>query len=158
MHMMTCQVLVLGQNTRGVTSTTIFCFLSFVLKILIIPPLNPFRPIPPLNGLVLWDVYTYWGLRCPVGWPLLETSVPCLSIGSGWCWAGVKLGLLSFGSLGPAIPQALSNCHGHAWALPNLPSRGCAWVYPMGIAPERPWEVDRGICRSGTLPKDLAYP
>ena len=29
----------------GEMSTTIFYFLSFVLKILIIPPLDPFRPI-----------------------------------------------------------------------------------------------------------------
>ena len=29
----------------GEISTIIFCFLSFVFKILIIPPLNPFRPI-----------------------------------------------------------------------------------------------------------------
>ena len=33
----------------GEISTTIFCFLSFVFKILIIPPLNPFRPIGPVG-------------------------------------------------------------------------------------------------------------
>ena len=80
----------------GKMSTTIFCFLSFIFKILNIPPLNPFRPIgpvgkPSIGYRVCGRIHQCQG--CCAGGSPIRCPKPrqrsCLSRCSSWCCHGI---------------------------------------------------------------------
>jgi hypothetical protein len=79
----------------------------------------------------------------------------CLGTGPGMRGVGVKLELLSLsssGSLASHEPQATAM---GVLGLSLTPSRGCARVYPMGIALEPPGDL---WDRSGGSPVDFLFP